>query len=505
MRLVAGVLALTLFAPFVRADETAPPRPAPEATRPAGEAPVTRSKILLRVVRVMPESRQALLFDRGRSTHVLAEVGGTVDGYTVEDIDDDQVTLSRDGKQLVLAAPQVAAPARHPDREGDAPAGPPASAAAPAKHADVAGPVDPYGDAPVDAIAPGTGGVRVAQAPGTSGPASSGTAPAVREVEPGADGVRVAAAPAGDARPSEAGDDLGPPPPGTRTVRATDGGAVADREPRLAPAFPEVARPAAAHVPPAASSAPAPSAGSAPSVSAAPSAPATVGAPPASAPPATVDAPSASFAPAIAAPAPSAAALPPAIEAPALPTRSKAARARPAKPTRAAPLARSGNKQTADALGFADVLSSDSRSPRAPAGEAIPAAPPEPAAGKPTRPAARPEPAARPAVVPSETRTADATLSRAEVDAALADFSALAGALEASFSSDGLAISAVADHTIFQRAGLKAGDVITAVDGVKLRGLDDAANLYARAATARAFAVQILRTGQPVTLHVVVQ
>src|SRR4051812_25197793 len=104
MRFVAGLLALSLFAPVVRADDTRPAEPSqpPPSQPPAAAA---SNKIPLRVVRVMPESHQALLFDKSRGTHVLAEVGGKIDGYAVEDIDDDQVTLLQGGRQIVLAAP----------------------------------------------------------------------------------------------------------------------------------------------------------------------------------------------------------------------------------------------------------------------------------------------------------------------------------------------------------------------------------------------------------------
>jgi S1-C subfamily serine protease len=74
-----------------------------------------------------------------------------------------------------------------------------------------------------------------------------------------------------------------------------------------------------------------------------------------------------------------------------------------------------------------------------------------------------------------------------------------------SFSANGVAIDAVGDGTIFQRAGLRAGDVVTSVDGVRLRTLDDAANLYARASSARAITAQVVRAGKPITLHVVIQ
>jgi S1-C subfamily serine protease len=96
-------------------------------------------------------------------------------------------------------------------------------------------------------------------------------------------------------------------------------------------------------------------------------------------------------------------------------------------------------------------------------------------------------------------------VSRGELDGALADFAGLAGGVRASFSANGVAVQDVRDGTIFQRAGLRAGDVITSVDGVRLRSLDDAANLYARASTARVFTAQIVRGGKPMTLRVVIQ
>src|SRR5262245_41516830 len=98
MRLVAGAVALTLFASYVRADSTVRPEPArpsggsgatpatsPAASSAASAASVTssaasaaassamtRSKVPLRVIRVMPETHQALLYDRSRATHVIA-------------------------------------------------------------------------------------------------------------------------------------------------------------------------------------------------------------------------------------------------------------------------------------------------------------------------------------------------------------------------------------------------------------------------------------------------
>jgi hypothetical protein len=47
--------------------------------------------------------------------------------------------------------------------------------------------------------------------------------------------------------------------------------------------------------------------------------------------------------------------------------------------------------------------------------------------------------------------------------------------------------------------------VIASVDGVRLRSLDDAANVYARASTANAMTAQIVRGGKPMTLHVAIR
>jgi S1-C subfamily serine protease len=186
---------------------------------------------------------------------------------------------------------------------------------------------------------------------------------------------------------------------------------------------------------------------------------------------------------------------------------------------RAADAARAPDKRTLDALALADVMTSDrgTRSPRpaqmpgiAPSGSAR-SAPPTgveaPVVARPTSEAqARSAaPPARPAAA-GETRPADAAVvSRADLEGALADFTALAAGVRASFSASGVAVQEVRAGTIFQRAGLRPGDVISSVDGVRLRSIDDAANLYARASTARAFTAQIVRAGKPLTLRVVIQ
>lgn len=111
MRLLGVALFLALAGSVASADEgtTPPAEPRPEPVK---------AKVPLRLVRMLPETHQALLFDRQRGTHVLAEIGGTVDGFRVADIDDDEVTLEGASGEIVLTAP----PRWHGDESDDRPA-----------------------------------------------------------------------------------------------------------------------------------------------------------------------------------------------------------------------------------------------------------------------------------------------------------------------------------------------------------------------------------------------
>ena len=117
------------------------------------------SQVPLRLVHVLPQTHQALLLDRTRDTHVLVDLGGSIDGYTVQDITADAVTLASASRQLVLEAPEH----HWRQREGLRSSG---SGLRPG-----AAPQDPYADVPVRVVeAPhpleaGDGGVRVVEAP----------------------------------------------------------------------------------------------------------------------------------------------------------------------------------------------------------------------------------------------------------------------------------------------------------------------------------------------------
>jgi hypothetical protein len=162
---------------------------------------------------------------------------------------------------------------------------------------------------------------------------------------------------------------------------------------------------------------------------------------------------------------------------------------------RAADAARAPGKASVDARALADVMTDAPR----PRGRAPRTVSPDGAA-----PAAAEARTAAPDARPADARPGDVVISRADLDRALGNFAGLAASIRGSFSPQGLVVGSVSDGSLFQRAGLRAGDVITAVDGIRLRSLDDAANLYARASTAKSVTAQILRGGKPLTLRVVV-
>lgn len=171
MRLVSALLFVALTGSITLAEEAKPADPKPE---------VSKRKVPLRVVRMLPETHQVLLMDKNRGSHVVAEVGQDVDGYFVEEITDEEVTLvAPSGAEVILAAPDMTWRRRVAERRAAAAKGGKAAKTEPA-------PVDPYADEPADAnIEAGEGGVRVASA-GDIGPT---------------------AAPIVDAGPSELGSD----------------------------------------------------------------------------------------------------------------------------------------------------------------------------------------------------------------------------------------------------------------------------------------------------------
>ncbi len=337
MRLVAGLLALTLTGTFAFADHAKVPEPQPTQTDRA------RAKVGLRVVRVMTDSHQALLFDRNRGTHVLADVGSVIGAYVVTAIDEDEVTLTSEGRDVILAAPEGApvVAAKKPAEALPAPGGPD----------------DPYATDDTD--------LSVASAPSSApmtNPYDEATLDAANTAAPNA-------------------------------ITTTEMEVNPYSEPELAP------------------------------------------------------------------------------------TESASDPTAEAAPTPAAKPLKKGAVDDEGARAFADAMN----------GHVI------------VRGADAAPPAAAPSAEPA-TR-----VSRAELHAALGDFAGLTASMRGAFTPAGARIDVVAPGTVFAKAGLRNGDVITSVDGQPLTSIDDAAELYIRAGSAKAANVQLLRAGKPMTLRLAIQ
>jgi S1-C subfamily serine protease len=124
------------------------------------------------------------------------------------------------------------------------------------------------------------------------------------------------------------------------------------------------------------------------------------------------------------------------------------------------------------------------------------------AAGTPAGAAVPATAAPSPAPSPADGAT---IIAKADVNAALGNFSALANAVRGSFSAGGAHLDAVAPDSLFAKAGLQAGDTITAINNQPLRSLDDAATLYSRAGSMKSATIQVTRNGKPVSLHLAIQ
>lgn len=342
----------------------------------------------MRVVRVLEDTQQALLFDKTKGTHVLVELGKQIDGFTVTEIDDDSVTLTAEGgQQIVLAGPD---PSWRGHRNGQKPAKSVTKVVAPEDPYASAAPMDPYSD----------DDVRSAEAPDAA--PSTTTAP----IAAGEGGVRTAVAPT---TPAPSGGIRSAEAPGT-PAKVTVSAAIPSST------IPTVAAPSAEPVDPAVAA-----------------------------------------------------------------MISALTDTTPATTTKAAPISKSKGKAT--------------KTSKAKPDKAIATAVPSVSA------------AGTPAGIATTAAPADGAtiIAKADVTAALGNFSALASAVRGSFSADGAHLDAVAPDSLFAKAGLQAGDTITAINNQPLRSLDDAATLYARAGSMKAATIQVVRAGKPLSLRLAIQ
>ena len=99
------------------------------------------------------------------------------------------------------------------------------------------------------------------------------------------------------------------------------------------------------------------------------------------------------------------------------------------------------------------------------------------------------EPRPRAREVPEERYTVE----RREIDAAMADFQSLGTEVQVELTRVGVNVIAVAPTSLPYRMGLRAGDVILAVDGLPIASMNDAAAIYAHLLEAQDTIVTIKR------------
>jgi hypothetical protein len=68
----------------------------------AGTASADTSKLSFEVVRLLPETNQALVFDRGHNTHVLLTAGATFEDYVVVEISGVGLTLQKQQERFTV-------------------------------------------------------------------------------------------------------------------------------------------------------------------------------------------------------------------------------------------------------------------------------------------------------------------------------------------------------------------------------------------------------------------
>lgn len=92
------------------------------------------------------------------------------------------------------------------------------------------------------------------------------------------------------------------------------------------------------------------------------------------------------------------------------------------------------------------------------------------------------------------------SVSRREFDAVITDFHSLGKELQIALESQGVRIRDVAHGSLFYRLGLRPGDLVLSVDDQPIRGVDDAAAIYAQLMESKAFKVHVQRGVDTVVL-----
>jgi general secretion pathway protein C len=92
-------------------------------------------------------------------------------------------------------------------------------------------------------------------------------------------------------------------------------------------------------------------------------------------------------------------------------------------------------------------------------------------------------------------------LSRTKIKKAVKNVNAILSQARIRSHSEGLKITRIKPNSIFRQMGLRSGDIITGVDGKRIRSVDDAFNLYRNLQSSSNVTLELKRSGRPITMN----
>jgi general secretion pathway protein C len=101
---------------------------------------------------------------------------------------------------------------------------------------------------------------------------------------------------------------------------------------------------------------------------------------------------------------------------------------------------------------------------------------------------------------PSGSASSSARVDQAVLQEVLIDYARQAGSLRSRSSQDGMLLRRLKPDSALAKAGLREGDVLKDINGLKLVEPDEAVDAYAKLRNAKRFDIHIVRDGKPMTI-----
>ena len=102
---------------------------------------------------------------------------------------------------------------------------------------------------------------------------------------------------------------------------------------------------------------------------------------------------------------------------------------------------------------------------------------------------------------PSPARNHSYTIHRDEFNSTFADFHRVAREIQVEQVPGGIRIRGLSRGSLFYRLGVRKGDIVQSIAGIKMKGVDDGALAYARVLSKDTFAVKVMRGKTLITLR----